>query len=679
MRKLLVGLAVVVVLLVVALVAIPFLVPKEALVARLEREVEARTGRELSVKGPVDVSVLPNIAVTLRDVTFAGLPGGPDLLALGSMDVRLQLWPLLSGEAKVDRFVLDRPTINLAVDKQGRANWQVRPQQPAPADPNQPATAPVSELSLGDVEIRDGTLTYADARTGSSHKAEDLDLELSMVRLDAPLRLTADMRVDGKPLSIRTEATPARALVEGGTAKLVTTLSTDGAEASLDGQLTRPAGGEVSVAGDLKAAVASLPATLKALTGQAPASLPVSKLDLAGKLQATPQRVALSGLDLKADEIAVTGDVAATLGGARPAVKGALAVSRLDLDKLMPPAPATPATEPPKPAPPGAPVSPQATGWSREPIDLSGLKAADLDLDVTLAGLLVAGVEAGATTLGLDLKDGRLNAALAPMQVFGGSVQGRLGLDGGAATPGVAVQATLAGIQAEPVLRRFANFERLSGTTEATLDLKGQGRSQHDLMGSLDGQGQVIFRDGAVKGINIAQLVRSVTGGATEGPQQTDFAEMGGAFTMQDGVAKTEDFRLIAPLLRVAGTGTVQLQPRTVDFRIVPRLVASIEGQGAGSTDQRGLSVPILVTGSFDALGFRPDLSGVVQEAIRDPAALRDKAKELRDLPGALLGGGGQPAPDGTQPQTAPKPEEAVRGVLEGLLGGQKPPAGSGR
>ncbi|QJE73543.1 AsmA family protein [Aerophototrophica crusticola] len=677
MRKLLVGLGVVVVLLVAALVAIPFLVPKEALVARLEREVEARTGRELSIKGPVDVSVLPNIAVTLRDVTFAGLPGGPDLLNLGSMDVRLQLWPLLSGEAKVDRFVLDRPTINLVVDKQGRANWQIQPQQPAPADPNQPAGGPVSELSLGDVEIRDGTLTYADARTGSSHKAEDLDLELSMARLDAPLELTADMRVDGKPLSVRTQANPARALVEGGTAKLVTTLSTEGAEASLDGQLTRPAGGEVSVAGDLQAAVASLPATLKALTGQAPANLPVSKLDLTGKLQATPQRVALSGMDLKADEIAVTGDLAASLGGVRPAVKGALAVSRLDLDRLMPPA--TPAAAPAQPAPAGAPVSAQATGWSREPIDLSGLKAADLDLDVKLAGLLVAGVEAGATTLGLDLKDGKLNTALAPMQLFGGSVQGKLGLDAAAATPGVAVQATLKGIQAEPVLRRFANFERLSGTTEATLDMKGQGRSQHDLMGSLDGQGQVIFRDGAVKGINVAALVRSVTGGATDGPQQTDFAEMGGAFTVQDGVAKTEDFRLIAPLLRVAGSGTVQLQPRTVDFRIVPRLVASIEGQGAGSTDQKGLSVPILVTGSFDALSFKPDLSGVVQEAIRDPAALRDKAKELRDLPGALLGGGGQPAPDGTQPQSAPKPEEAVRGVLEGLLGGQKPPAGSGR
>ena len=70
--------------------------------------------------------------------------------------MRLKLWPLLSGEVAIDSFVLDKASLNLETDRQGRGNWQfdkapapqARAQNPAPAQAGGRGN-PLSELRLG--------------------------------------------------------------------------------------------------------------------------------------------------------------------------------------------------------------------------------------------------------------------------------------------------------------------------------------------------------------------------------------------------------------------------------------------------------------------------------------------------------------------------------------------------
>ncbi len=75
MRKLLVGLGVLVVLLVAAAVIIPFAVPVEVYSARVAALVKQATGRELKIAGPVRFSVLPVLALEANDVSVANMPG----------------------------------------------------------------------------------------------------------------------------------------------------------------------------------------------------------------------------------------------------------------------------------------------------------------------------------------------------------------------------------------------------------------------------------------------------------------------------------------------------------------------------------------------------------------------------------------------------------------------------
>ena len=135
-----------------------------------------------------------------------------------------------------------------------------------------------------------------------------------------------------------------------------------------------------------------------------------------------------------------------------------------------------------------------------------------------------------------------------------------------------------------------------------------------------------------------------------------DFAALGGTFTVVNGVAQTDDLRMIAPLFRIEGTGRVGLPQRTVNARLEPRVVADIEGQG-GAFERTGVRVPIIVEGTFDQLTFRPDVAGLVREAVEDPEALRRQVEGLTgrevQLPEELEGERG----------------EAARQILEGLTG----------
>lgn len=612
-----------------AAVALPFLVPVGAIVAEVERQVETATGRALTIKGRVDLSYFPSIAVTADQVHFAGIRQGEDLLAVERLAVRLRLMPLLRGKAEVEKFVLTKPFIDLTVDRQGKPNWDV---SMAPPPAAAPATQPaghglLADLSLAAVEVVDGRLRYTDARTGMVREATDVDLTLSLPDLDGRLTLEAALLLNGTPLALDLGIEPVRPLLSGGKAGMALRVAGAGAGLDVKGQVDRQGEAPLGLSGDLALTVTSLSDLHKAATGSEPANLPMNDLTLTGKLSGTPARLSLSELKAKAGDLTATGNLSVKLDGVRPALGGSLSLPKLELDHYLP-VPAASAT--PAAAPETGPA-----GWSKERIDLSGLKAADLDLTLQMAGLVVKGVEAGATTLTLKLSDGRLNAGLADTPLFGGTLGGRLTLDAGRQALSLSVAATARGVQAEPVLTRFAGFDKLSGATDGTVDLRAAGANQQELVGSLNGTGTLLFRNGAVKGVNLAQIVRTAIGHGSAEPPQTDFAEMGGTFILTDGIAATEDFHLLAPLLRVTGKGNVNLPSKRVDMRLSPRLVGSLEGQGTTRIDVDGITVPVRVRGPFDNLSWTPDLSSAAKAALKDPKKAQEQLEKLKTKEGA--------------------------------------------
>ena len=214
------------------------------------------------------------------------------------------------------------------------------------------------------------------------------------------------------------------------------------------------------------------------------------------------------------------------------------------------------------------------------------------------------------------------------------------------------------------------------------MDVTSAGGSQKALVSALNGTTHILFRDGALRGINIAAILRdpvaAATGRLQDAARETDFAEFGGNFRLERGVARTNDLRMLAPIFRVDGEGTVSLPDRRLDLRLNPTATASLKGQG-GSFEQSGVTIPVLVTGPFNAPSIQPDFSGVAMSAIKDPAKAAEAVRRLKeggspaDVLGGFLGGGGSGS-SGDQGAPSGRSGGPAGNVPLPIPGGQLPP-----
>ena len=132
-KKLLIGLAAVIVLVIAAAIAEPFFIPLDTYKAQIVALVKNETGRDLKIAGPVRFSLFPSVALEANDVSLSNPPGAaaPNMVQLKTLDVELKLLPLLHGGLEISQFKLVQPVIALEVDKQGKPSWAFTPAAPA--------------------------------------------------------------------------------------------------------------------------------------------------------------------------------------------------------------------------------------------------------------------------------------------------------------------------------------------------------------------------------------------------------------------------------------------------------------------------------------------------------------------------------------------------------------------
>ena len=344
-------------------------------------------------------------------------------------------------------------------------------------------------------------------------------------------------------------------------------------------------------------------------------------------LHCTLSECALKQAVLVLDDTVLKGEMKAAFGGKIPFIGANLAIDLLDINPYLS-----------KQAFkwPALIEAAQAAEWNGERMDFSALKLIDADIALKAASIKADRFTLGATEMRAKIASGVLAFSVPNTKLYGGQgkIDGTLNASGA-----LKADMKVAGIQAEPFLKDAMDFERLSGTGAFNLNITSQLTSQRALMENLNGNGNVKFTDGAIKGVDLAAMARNVTSGFQAGSesQKTDFSEMGGSFTLARGVLNNQDFLMKAPLLRATGAGAANLPQQTVNYRLEPMLVSSLQGQNG--VDKAGLAVPIIVRGSFDHLTFTPDLNSVARQAMENPEALKATVNSVKEQ---LKGGNGK-------------------------------------
>lgn len=328
-----------------------------------------------------------------------------------------------------------------------------------------------------------------------------------------------------------------------------------------------------------------------------------------------------------------------------------------------------------------------ATGqpWSDAPIDVSGLNYVDAQIRISANEAVVGDARLAPLALDAKLAGGILKAGTANLGAYGGQVSGEVILDATSGAPSFAMHSDLAGVRALPLLQGLAEFDRIDGKLQAKLALRSAGSSQRALMANMQGTAFVNFQDGALRGINVAQMIRSLTSGTLSGwqdnqnnsqEQSTDLSQLSASFRIDKGQAVTTDLNLIGPLVRVTGAGTIALDTKMMGFRVEPKLVMTTEGQGRAS-DPVGFGIPVMITGAWSQPRIYPDMAGVLDNPDAAYAKLREMGKGLFGPDGAGLGNilnsfgiGGAAAPGANNTPGNANPPTQQPGQ-NNLLGGQ--------
>jgi len=172
------------------------------------------------------------------------------------------------------------------------------------------------------------------------------------------------------------------------------------------------------------------------------------------------------------------------------------------------------------------------------------------------------------------------------------------------------------------LLRDMAQKDVLEGRGDVTADVQGAGPTVAAMKKALSGSARVQMKDGAIKGINLAESARNAKaalGGKqakADPTQKTDFSEAGASFAIKNGVAHNDDLKVQSPFVRIGGAGNLDIGNNAIDYLAKATLVATSKGQGGRDVSQvAGVSIPIKLSGALDNPDWHVDYSALLGSA----------------------------------------------------------------
>lgn len=640
-----------------ALIAINVLISADWVRDRVAARIKEETGRELRVNGSTTLLLMPSPRIVITDATISDpeARSGTSDFSVAQLVIDLSLGELLSRQVDADSVVLTRPVFTVRLGSEAELHRRSdAPKERRIIKATLGGDKPRRDIRLRDVRIEDGTVNFI-YESGKERRIERIEASLSLPAMTDPF--TGQGNFDWKQQSVRFSfelSTPAD-LRDKRPARLQLALDTKAIAARFDGSmLTHPS---FSGQGELSAKSSSIP-SLMAWMREAPAAeAAIGDGELSSHLTWKEGEVSFSNARFALQHAGGIGEAVITFGGPRPHVRAALALDHLDLNPFLassasgteravrqavsnrageasrspeaevekdwftkPDTVAEIAVAPPPSAESAAPPrsvtqTEVPASMPANPASVSSPASFDADINLNVRKTRVSHLDIGPSSLGLTFREGVLNATLGGMELYDGNARGKLTLDASKSVPAFTADFHFDGVQTRPLLSDAVQFSLLSGRTKLELSIAGVGNSSEEIKSSLQGQASVAVSDGAIEGINITEMISSVGAGnipnMRQGPgAKTEFSDLGGSFTIANGIAETSNLQMQSPLLKIQAAGTVNLVEDSLDILAHPEIVAGPEGRG-GANALAGLRVPVRIAGPLQAPTISPELKGL--------------------------------------------------------------------
>jgi AsmA protein len=197
--------AIVVGILIVVVVAVPFLVPVNQFRPTIEEKASAALGRKVEV-GNLSLSLLSG-SLGADNLSIADDPkfNNSPFLSAKSVKVGVEMMPLIfSKTLNVTDIVIDSPQVTLIRNAAGQWNYSSfggspakaeAKQAPAAAKPASSSSAPTGEFSVQKLELKNGRITVGSTSNQKRSTYDNVGVVASNVSLTSkfPVTVSADL------------------------------------------------------------------------------------------------------------------------------------------------------------------------------------------------------------------------------------------------------------------------------------------------------------------------------------------------------------------------------------------------------------------------------------------------------------------------------------------------------
>ncbi len=320
--------------------------------------------------------------------------------------------------------------------------------------------------------------------------------------------------------------------------------------------------------------------------------------------------------------------------------------------------------------------------WPMDTIDLSGLRAFDATVNLNAPSVTYNQYRLDNADIGIVLASGVLKTSRLTGGLFGGTLQGAVTVNAAKA-----LQAD-ANLIIKNVNARKLDKTLSRGLASVDVTVNTNGNNVAQMISRLNGKGSFVLEGLDVrskgKGSSLAGILNLVVGlnklgGQLGGSRKgKGLADVTGSFTIDKGIARTQDIKLLSSVGNGEATGVVDLPSWYIDVNGQVVLSQNVLTKFLTKNNKTKTTLPFRVYGKLDAPNVKLDTSkikgGIPIPGLGNLIKKKPGVGKILDqfLPG--LGGSSQQQPQTQQPQTqqpAPAPKKKIRpeDILKDLFG----------
>ena len=662
---------------------------------KITTAVYEATGRQLTIAGDINLSLYPWLGLSLGDTQLSNAKGFGDtpFASVENVDIKVKLLPLFQQRLEMQKIRLHGLRASLAKNKEGVSNWDdlatpkatprataadkkalaETPKAPTTPETTEPiqAMGALAALAIDGLELENAHLEWNDQqanqhiiinklalRTGPLALPAPIDISLSLdvnmnnPEMDGHVDFTGQVSFDletqeyrANNLDLAVKATGAGLPVSPVDARLLANVKADLKQQRLDlgalklNTLGTNITGQISITELDKSPTASGQIAIanfspKEVSKKLGITLPdtsdasvLSKMGVNISFNGNMNGANISKLAVILDDTNLTGK-ASVKNFAAPAIRFDINVDDIDLDRYLPPETESTAS---------TAATPGTAAAAATQLPLEPLRALNINGNFRLGKLKITGARLTDITFSTNAKGGRINLNPVKANLYKGSYKGRIAMDVRTDTPKLTFIETLSGVNVGPLLKDVLGKELVSGTANISAELTTTGAELATIKKTLNGKAKFSFQDGAVKGVNIAQIIREANAklnkksAPPKTSNETDFTEMSGSVTITNGIVRNKDLKMKSPLLRISGKGNVDLPKEKIKYLVNASIVESSKGQaGKELNELKSLTIPIKITGTFDKLKYSLDLGPVLQARAKKAVEKQKKGIEKK-------------------------------------------------